>query len=221
MRAGGPARVMLSMAAHCIGTRLSAPPLQQCHESRETRAASELSGGTKRNDIGCTCKCKPRKVTRRGRCRTRWKTAMMDVLSTATQELPVTPDVRADARSVVEEAHDRSLGQVTITLDDGQSVQLPERLSKFVVALVESAAAGASLTTTSLPDELTTTVAAQILGVSRPTLMKMVAREDLPSKKVGTHTRLLRDDVLRFRRKRQENRALSVAALMAAGEDFD
>ena len=145
----------------------------------------------------------------------------MNVLIASTRELPVTPDLRAAAKSVIEEADDRSLEEVTIVLDDGQTVRLPDRLSKFIVDIIESAAAGSALTTTSMPDELTTTVAANIIGVSRPTLMKMVTRKELPSRKVGTHTRLLRDDVLRFRRARQEQRAVSVAALMEAGEDFD
>lgn len=149
----------------------------------------------------------------------------MNTLSTTrdlpiTRDLPVTGAVRADAKAVVDKVQDRSMKIVTILLDDGEQVHVPSHLARLIVDIVESAAIGANLATTSLPDELTTTVAADILGVSRPTLMKMISRGEVPSKKVGSHTRLLREDVLRFRRARLEKRAVSVTALMDAGDGF-
>jgi excisionase family DNA binding protein len=53
-----------------------------------------------------------------------------------------------------------------------------------------------------VPEDVTTTTAAKLLGVSRPTLMKMIAGGDLPSHKVGTHARLKADQVLAFKRAR-------------------
>ena len=47
-----------------------------------------------------------------------------------------------------------------------------------------------------LPEELTTTKAAAVIGVSRPTVLKMIAEGDLPATKVGTHHRLRTEDVL-------------------------
>lgn len=129
--------------------------------------------------------------------------------------------VQAEAFSLVSEAHDRQVGNVTMTLDDGTEVRLQTNLARFVVNLVESIAADGTLTTNSLPEELTTTVAAQVIGVSRPTLMKMISRNELPSKKVGSHTRLLRSDVLVFRAHRQDARVKAVEDLRHAGDAFD
>ena len=42
------------------------------------------------------------------------------------------------------------------------------------------------------------------MGVSRPTLMKLVSAGELPSHKVGTHTRLWSRDVIAFDRRRRE-----------------
>lgn len=133
----------------------------------------------------------------------------------------VDPEVQSEASELVAEAHDRQIGNVLMTLDDGTEVQLQPKLARFVVNLVQSIAADGTLTTNSLPEELTTTVAAQVIGVSRPTLMKMISREELPSKRVGSHTRLMRSDVIEFRAHRQANRVKAVEDLRHAGDAFD
>lgn len=51
-----------------------------------------------------------------------------------------------------------------------------------------------------MPEVITTTTAAEVLGVSQPTLMKFVRSRDIPSTLVGRHTRLKRDDGFAFRR---------------------
>lgn len=110
---------------------------------------------------------------------------------------------------------------MSITLDDGTEVALDQSLAHFLVNMVQRIAADGRLSTQSLPEELTTTTAAQLIGISRPTLMKMIARNELPSKKVGSHTRLQRGDVLPFRARRQESRLSAVEDLRHAGDAFD
>ena len=129
--------------------------------------------------------------------------------------------VKIAATNLVAEAHDRQVGGVSMTLDDGTEVALDQSLARFLVNMVQSIAADGTLTTHSLPEELTTTTAAQVIGISRPTLMKMIARKELPSKKVGSHTRLQREDVLDFRARRQESRLSAVEELRHAGDAFD
>jgi len=108
-----------------------------------------------------------------------------------------------------------------MTLDDGVLVELPANLARFIVNMVQSIAADGTLTTNSLPEELTTTVAAQVIGISRPTLMKIISRGDLSAKRVGSHTRLMRDDVIEFRARRQADRVVSIEELRHAGDAFD
>jgi excisionase family DNA binding protein len=145
----------------------------------------------------------------------------MKTLVAFSEELQVDAGVRDDAKAVVTEAHDRGTESFTVTLEDGQSVQLSPRLSAFLMNIIESAATEGSLSTSSLPKELTTTVAAQVLGVSRPTLMKMISRGDLAVKKVGSHTRLAREDVLAFNLHRRQEQAEAVQRLLVAGEAFE
>ena len=130
-------------------------------------------------------------------------------------------EVQTEAFELVAEADDRQIGRVVMTLDDGSQMELQPRLARFIVNLVQSIAADGTLTTNSLPEELTTTVAAQVIGISRPTLMKMISRNELPSKRVGSHTRLMRSDVIEFRARRQSGRASAIEELRRAGEAFD
>lgn len=59
------------------------------------------------------------------------------------------------------------------------------------------------MTVGTIPKELTT-AAAGFLGVSRPTLMKMINRGEIPAHKVGTHSRLFSKDVLELRKAQRE-----------------
>ena len=57
-----------------------------------------------------------------------------------------------------------------------------------------------------VPEELTSTVAAELLGVSRPTLMKWAKEGKIATHKRGTHSRFKREDVLQLKRQRAEER---------------
>lgn len=141
--------------------------------------------------------------------------------TTVIREIQVDEIARAEAVVLIEEANDRRLGTFTVTLDDGQTLDLPSRLNSFVSDLLESMASGAGISTSVLPEELTTTVAADVIGVSRPTLMKMIRRGTITAHKVGTHHRLRRADVLAVREARQTARKTAANELLRAGEAFD
>jgi excisionase family DNA binding protein len=85
---------------------------------------------------------------------------------------------------------------------DNLKVALSPALSSVVVDLLRNLAQGGHVTISSAPEFLTTTEAAHRIGISRPTLMKAVAAGDLPSFKVGTHTRFATKEVERFAMKR-------------------
>lgn len=84
--------------------------------------------------------------------------------------------------------------------------EVPDEIRRLLQRVLRSVADGESLTIMTTPEVLTTSGAAVLLGISRPTLMKMVRAGEIPSHRVGTHTRLRSVDVLRFRRGQQERR---------------
>lgn len=140
------------------------------------------------------------------------------VLSNGT--VVIDEELRAQAAALVNEAHDNAFSGVTVTVEDGREIRLSPGLGIFVARVLERVAHGA-VSVMTLPDELTTTTAAELLGVSRPTLMKLVNSDTIPSKKVGSHTRLVTTDVLAFRSARDEKRNAAFASLRGLDDEID
>ncbi|MDG3010311.1 helix-turn-helix domain-containing protein [Rhodococcus sp. D2-41] len=81
---------------------------------------------------------------------------------------------------------------------------VPPELAGVLVEVTRIVAAGGTVTIGAMPEELTTTSAADLLGISRPTLMKLVTTGQIAAHKVGTHTRLRTADVLAYRDRLRE-----------------
>lgn len=86
--------------------------------------------------------------------------------------------------------------------DVNKPVGLPPELGRVLAKVIEVMARGGTVTIGSMPDELSTTVAATHLGISRPTLMKLIRSGEIPAHKVGSHHRLNASDVLAFKKAR-------------------
>lgn len=95
----------------------------------------------------------------------------------------------------------------------GEEQAIGPRIQKLIFDALQSIAANGSVRIEQVPDELTTTTAAHMLGVSRPTLMKWIAAGDLPSFKRGSHTRLLREDIQEFLMERETAQSEQLHAL--------
>jgi len=133
-----------------------------------------------------------------------------------TQLLTRTIDTqtRAEAAHITQDVQDRTVASVILRLDDGAELELPPRLSELLKFVLKGVTQG-DLRVTSIPDELTSTNAADILGVSRPTLMKLVSGGSLPSHRVGTHHRFKLEDVFELREKRKAQRIAAFERLRA------
>ena len=96
---------------------------------------------------------------------------------------------------------------------------LPRELGVLLQEVLRAMASGATVTVMSTPAEITTSTAAAMLGISRPTLMKMITDGAIPAHKVGTHTRLLTEDVTAAKRARRVRERAAFAALLEAEAD--
>lgn len=101
----------------------------------------------------------------------------------------------------------------------GTAVPVPNELSQLIAQVLQAVARGHAVTVSSMPEELTTTAAAQLLGVSRPTLMRKVNAGEIPSRKVGSHTRLRTADVLREQQARRQRQVAAFNELRALEDD--
>ena len=127
----------------------------------------------------------------------------MEVLS-RDRELTILVDSESQ-RDIEQTVDDIKDIRANIALNvDGRNVDLPKDVSVIVTTVLESLSKGSRVVISTTPKELRTTAAAEMLGISRPTLLKLVREGELPSHKVGAHHRFLLIDVLEYRDKQQE-----------------
>ena len=113
------------------------------------------------------------------------------------------------------------LGTLAIEREGHRVVSVPPEIGRVLQRVIEVMARGGTVTVGSVPEVLTTSAAAGILGISRPTLMKMINEGSIPAHKVGTHHRLKADDVFGALRARRACERAAFAELMELEGDED
>ncbi|MBC7559054.1 MAG: helix-turn-helix domain-containing protein, partial [Dermatophilaceae bacterium] len=85
----------------------------------------------------------------------------------------------------------------TLTVGDS-SVPLPPELRSVLADVVRAMRRGQAVTFAPMSQQLTTQQAADLIGVSRPTLIKLLESGRIPYETPGRHRRLRLSDVLAF-----------------------
>ncbi|MDR0592694.1 MAG: helix-turn-helix domain-containing protein [Bifidobacteriaceae bacterium] len=99
--------------------------------------------------------------------------------------------------------------QARLTAPDGTSAPIPAEMFDVLVSVASAMASGAAVTVAPVSMRLTTSQAAEMLGVSRPTLVRLLEDGEIPYDRPRRHRVLRLDDVLAFRkRRRAEQRSL-------------
>lgn len=105
-------------------------------------------------------------------------------------------------------------GDVALRTDEGEA-ELPAGARAAVRQLLADLAAGGAVHLLTDDSPLTTQEAADILGISRTYLVRLVDDAKIPARLVGTHRRLRAADVLAYKAHR-EARLAGVDAIAAA-----
>lgn len=122
------------------------------------------------------------------------------------------------ARDVLSQLEGPS-GKLTVERDGTRQGALPPEIGRVLQHVLDVMARGATVTIGTVPAELTTSAAAGVLGISRPTLMKMIREGTIPSHRVGSHHRLKSEDVFTALRARREPERAAFAELMELAGD--
>ncbi len=103
-------------------------------------------------------------------------------------------------------------------MDD--AVEIPASAAALLLRLLGDMAAGHAVTLIPVHAELTTQQAADLLGVSRPFVVKQIEEGKLPHRKVGLHRRVLFHDLMEYKRKMNAARQKSLDALAAEAQEL-
>ena len=108
-----------------------------------------------------------------------------------------------------------------VTPEDGkgaEAVELPASAVRLLVRLLSEMAAGNAVTLIPVHAELTTQQAADLLGVSRPFVIKQIESGKLPHRRIGTHRRVMFKDLMDFKRRIDADRAKALDELAAESQ---
>lgn len=113
-----------------------------------------------------------------------------------------------------------STEKIYITASDGKQIEMPFVISQALVEVIKILSKGDSITLIPMDKELTTQQAADILNVSRPYFVKLLESGDIPHRKTGTHRKILMQDLMGYREKRNQNRKGKLAELSQISQEL-
>lgn len=111
--------------------------------------------------------------------------------------------------------------RVRIFEGDGPDIELPAAAVQLLVHLLAQMAEGNAVTLMPIHAELTTQQAAELLGVSRPFLVKELDDRKIPYRKVGTHRRILFADLMAYKDKMDAKRHEILDELAKQAQELD
>lgn len=102
---------------------------------------------------------------------------------------------------------------------DGERLVLPAEVFRVLRGVVAAMADGQAVTIASVHQRLTTQEAADLLGVSRPTLVKLLESGEIPFEQPGRHRRVRLTDVLSYRQRRSIQRRESLDRMVEIADE--
>jgi len=98
-------------------------------------------------------------------------------------------------------------------------IQIPPEAIKVLLDFLKATAKGKRVSVTPKSEYLTTQVAAEWLGCSRPHLVKLLNENALPCTFVGKHRRIAWDDLRAYKKQLREQQKKQLIQLMQADEE--
>lgn len=100
-------------------------------------------------------------------------------------------------------------------------VIIPLKALHLLNAILSNMSQGKSIALMRTDAEVSTQQAAEILNVSRPHVIKLVEKGEIPHKKVGSHRRILLQDILKYESNLKTNRRKKLNALAKEAQQLN
>ncbi len=101
-----------------------------------------------------------------------------------------------------------------------ETVQLPAAAARLLVRILEEMARGNAVTLTPVHAELTTQEAADVLNISRPSMIQLLEGGEIEYRRVGTHRRVRFGALMRYKHQADAARRVALAELAAYDQEL-
>lgn len=110
-------------------------------------------------------------------------------------------------------------GRPALVASDGSRIDLPDELYEVLRDVVAALSEGLAITVAPTHTMLTTSEAADLLGVSRPTLVRLLEAGEMPYEQPGRHRRVRLDDLLAYQQRARRARSAALDEMVRGAED--
>lgn len=105
--------------------------------------------------------------------------------------------------------------------ETGERIKVPLQALKFLASILKVTSQGKPVSIVPVATEMTTQAAAEVLGCSRPHIVKLVEEGELPYSKVGKHRRIRFEDLMAFKQRKASERESLLVEIMRGDEDSE
>ena len=101
-----------------------------------------------------------------------------------------------------------------------EKIKLPAKALRLLAQILKATADGKPISLVPIAMEMTTQAAAELLGCSRPHIVKLVDTGEIPHTMVGRHRRLMFEDVMKYKKAMKEKRKNLIIEMMKEDEEY-
>lgn len=103
--------------------------------------------------------------------------------------------------------------------ETSEKIKIPVSALKLLGDILKAMGQGKLISIVPIAAEVTTQAAAEILGCSRPHLVKLLEDGKIEFTKVGKHRRIKFDDIMKYRKQMKEQQKQNIIDIMNADEE--
>ena len=100
-----------------------------------------------------------------------------------------------------------------------EKIKIPISALKLLAKILEELSQGNPISIVPIATEMTTQAAAELLGCSRPHIVKLLEDGRIPFTKVGKHRRVKFDDINRYKKDMKEKQRKTIREIMELDEE--
>ena len=130
-------------------------------------------------------------------------------------------EAKITSRALSKYAHNERLHlKIASNNNESEDLVLPGYAINLLLAMLTEMSKGNAITVMPIHAELSTQETAELLNVSRPHLVNLLEQGNIPFRKVGTHRRILANDVFDYKQRIDEARFKALDDLAAQAQEL-